>query len=353
MNFKALNGLRFLATLGIFVHHHWLLLWVPESRDLAKNFYSKYMYEGFSGVTFFFILSGFLMTLNYEKQLAGLDKNLLVTFYRRRIIKIYPSYLITLMLSLKGNHITWLLIMNIFLIQSYIPKPEIFFSYNGPSWFLSSILFSYIVFPFAVLYLRKNNNLMRSIVSLFVVFFIQVLIVVIISPVVNAHFWFYIFPPFRFMDFMLGINLAMVYSLMQNKQISKKYCKWGEFLCIAAMVILVINSSNININYRFNIYYSLAFIIMLIIFSYEQGMISRILSLEIFQYMGTLSFYIYLLHAIIITHVTGLAAKYGMNLINYYIIPRMIFDFILVVLLSIVLKKVDGYIVKCLNRVFA
>jgi peptidoglycan/LPS O-acetylase OafA/YrhL len=70
----ALTGLRFAAALLVFLHH------------AAGPRY----YEGFSGVTFFYVLSGFILTYNYHRTFTSLRPGELWSFYGSRLARIYP-----------------------------------------------------------------------------------------------------------------------------------------------------------------------------------------------------------------------------------------------------------------------
>ena len=97
VHFPGLNGLRFFAALAVAVSHVELLkqyLGYPNSYDRPA------MYElGRLSVTFFFVLSGFLISylLLAEKTLTGTIS--LRTFYLRRMLRIWPLYYLLVILS--------------------------------------------------------------------------------------------------------------------------------------------------------------------------------------------------------------------------------------------------------------
>jgi|GEM_PF-2715640 len=354
MNFKSLNGLRAIATLGIFVHHHWALLWIAESKDIYKDVYSKYIYEGFIGVTLFFILSGFLMTINYENKFDIINKKDVKLFYKKRILKIYPAHIITFLYSLLLLPICWDALLQIFLIQSYSGKLKYAFSYNGPSWFLSSILFSYLIFPFVMFFLKKRiQSLKAGIIILVSVYILEVFLVITLSSKISAHYWFYVFPPFRFLDFLMGVLIALIfYNNFKLIQINKKILNIAEVALLVILILFMVNSSNIREDYRFNFYYSLPFTVMLFVYLFSGGWISALLSKKVFQYISDLSLYIYLSHGILIGLISGFINKHGLSFLNYFIIIRIVFDFGIVFIVSILFKKIDEYIVSMIKRNF-
>ena len=88
--FPGLNALRFFAAFLVFASHVELL----KSRNEFENYYytPTFLELGGSAVTFFFVLSGFLITylLIIEKDLTGKISS--SQFYVRRILRIWPLY---------------------------------------------------------------------------------------------------------------------------------------------------------------------------------------------------------------------------------------------------------------------
>jgi len=81
--FHTFNSLRFFSFLLVFVSH------IPNDKSSLISFFSK---SGGIGVSFFFVLSGFLITyiLMFEK--INKDKISLKKFFARRILRIWPLY---------------------------------------------------------------------------------------------------------------------------------------------------------------------------------------------------------------------------------------------------------------------
>ena len=94
---KPLTSLRFLFALMIFFHH--LRFLQDYNSDIFNWLYVKIFWEGYIGVSFFFILSGFIIAYNYQEKILK-KKISFKKFIIARISRIYPLHILTLILSL-------------------------------------------------------------------------------------------------------------------------------------------------------------------------------------------------------------------------------------------------------------
>ena len=129
---NSISFLRFFAFLNIFLYHssEFEVFSIPYNAAWA--------------VGFFFILSGFLAGFWHEKIESPLKFSYWKNYIIRKFRKIYPFFLVTMILTLPygRNEGIFQLFINLFLLQSW--RPEGYFSYNGVTWFLSTIFFLYI-----------------------------------------------------------------------------------------------------------------------------------------------------------------------------------------------------------------
>jgi peptidoglycan/LPS O-acetylase OafA/YrhL len=104
---------------------------------------------GYAGVSFFFVLSGFILAFNYAPRVA--DRG---DFWFRRFARIWPTHALTFVIAIPigldttnfvGSAAT--AVLNLALLQSWMPQPEIYFSFNRLSWSISNEAFYYALFP--------------------------------------------------------------------------------------------------------------------------------------------------------------------------------------------------------------
>lgn len=147
----GLTSLRWCAALIVFASHEAAAIPIPAIEKLAT--------KGWSGVSFFFVLSGFLLVW---AQRGPLDPR---RFWRRRLARVYPSHLAVFLLSLPALYfLAGPLqvvpgIFSMFLFQAWIPDSDYYFAYNGVTWSLSCEAFFYALFP---ILLRRLVSMSRK-----------------------------------------------------------------------------------------------------------------------------------------------------------------------------------------------
>lgn len=94
---KPLTSLRFIFAFMVFASHL-SFLQKTESNALSWIFDSVFC-EGYIGVSFFFILSGFILAYNYQDGILK-NKKSKKAFYQARFARIFPLHILTLVISL-------------------------------------------------------------------------------------------------------------------------------------------------------------------------------------------------------------------------------------------------------------
>jgi len=298
--------------------------------------------EGYIGVGFFFMLSGFIIAhSNYGKLEKGeISKS---QFWIARIARIYPLHLLTLLImALAGGWIAtgvvdWLLHFsaNLLLIQAFIPAHDFYFSFNGPSWSLSCELFFYLLFPLISLPLFKNP---RRLFILTLSFLIAVpFIMTFTNPEYNRFIW-YVNPLVRLADFIVGMFLYYLYSALKNIRWSYKIATLYESCAVILFVLFYMAAINnwIPQVYRYSCFYWLPVSLLLFVFAQQKGFLSGLLSNRMLIQLGKVSFGIYLIHFI--------ALKAYLRLVEYsgILLPE-IWGAIIVFLITIGLSLLSYY----------
>src|SRR2546428_5243620 len=94
---SSLTGIRFYAALLVYVYH--VVLTIPGVNALSGS--SLFSNAADVGVSFFFVLSGFILTYNYADVFRdGVSADNYKRFVWDRLTKIYPVHVLTLLMVL-------------------------------------------------------------------------------------------------------------------------------------------------------------------------------------------------------------------------------------------------------------
>lgn len=353
--FKNFNSLRFYAFLLVFIGH--VVVGFQLEENWLKNFSSHYDLSHY-GVIFFFVLSGFLITIILLKGQQKNQKVNILYFYTKRVRRIWPVYFMVIvvgflivplfiyiankfglnMYSVSGTDINSLPWFIFFISNIYIS----YFGFLSP---IINILWSvaieeqfYIVWPWFVKYTR--NNLLIFII-LILVFVFSVL--------------------FRYFDFgslaehihtfacigSLAIGCLGAYLTFYNQKVLDFFTnlKWiyslSIYLLIALSFILICFKEELHLNNALSMSLIYAILsILFLVFILEQGLSKKPLipfgKSKVTEYLGTISYGLYAYHMIaftvIVTILKVLNLSVSHNLIIY--ILAIIVTFILTILIS-------------------
>ena len=143
---NALTGLRCFAAINIVFFHF--------SNPNWFGFLAPVVNAGFASVSFFILLSGFVLAYNYAGRARSgeLDK---VRFWEARFTRLYPIYLLSLLMSWRvvsmeytahTHAMFWTgMVLSPLLLQGWIPSIATFL--NTPAWTMSAEAFYYLLFP--------------------------------------------------------------------------------------------------------------------------------------------------------------------------------------------------------------
>ncbi|WP_431042680.1 acyltransferase family protein [Streptomyces sp. P1-3] len=210
----SLTGLRWIAAATIFGYHVMLesgFFADKQARGVLEVLFSG----GRSAVSFFYVLSGFVLTWSAGSTVAKTG------FWRRRFARIYPSHFVTFLAA--AAYLSWAgrdldpqqAIANLTLTQSWPDDRTYWWSYNGVSWSLSVEFFFYLTFPFLLPFLSRLRPAWWWATAAACVAGVICLPVVATwrsEPTVggDAFYAVYQFPPARLLEFVLGMVLALL-----------------------------------------------------------------------------------------------------------------------------------------------
>ncbi|HEY6900812.1 MAG TPA: acyltransferase, partial [Puia sp.] len=179
----SLTGIRAIAAFMVYMVHYNPF----EKGTFFHSFFSQF----YTGVSVFFVLSGFLITYRYFGKYR-MEKKWFFSYIRNRVARIYPVYFllttITLLFALTGElhkpgaystrqilvNNAWIYFTNITFIRGYFS--DLVFSLIPQGWTLPIEEAFYFSAPFTWLLLRKRMNLVVQALGLLLIGFLFVLI---------------------------------------------------------------------------------------------------------------------------------------------------------------------------------
>jgi peptidoglycan/LPS O-acetylase OafA/YrhL len=293
-----LDGLRGIFSLMV-VFYHYDEIFLPF--DLYNNVIIR---ESFTFVDFFFVLSGFVISYNYNN-IASFNQFIL--YIKKRFIRLYPLLFYTSTLFLLYELVFNLFFSYLLLTPESIPtlllayldttmflnSTPLLGSSNGmnyPTWSISAEMIVYIIFGIIVLKTTKRYRNAVFIIGLIICILISLdlekyfltgnygFIRAYISFIVGYYVWFFSRKNFKISNywelFFVPLLLLLFYALNSFESTRK------EIFGLAIVPLF----------FGFSI---LAFI-------KSDGLISKILESKPFKFLGDISYSVYLNHAIVV-----------------------------------------------------
>lgn len=337
----ALTGIRFLAASLVFFDHAGSL---PGKPWFAAGFFSHHGLGNFA-VAVFFVLSGFILTYNYAKWFgSGINPSNYGRFIWDRLAKIYPLYLLTLLiaipLELAGHHRDWswgALVMQLTLLQCILPVDQLSSTnhFNVPAWSISCEMFFYLLAPVLIWRGLAFKRLASAVLLGWGAAFCLAVAAGIWA--IHASAWPARFAPARAAEFIAGVVTAVCY--LRGGVPSKntiQFCVAGGLILLVLSVIIpnpvtCLRTGFLSAPGAALLIYGLA---------YGRGWLAQFLSHRLIVLLGMASFAFYLVHDLILRGVRGVFEHYHISTSSGLTTAAMIVIlFVLVQLLSIGLFK--------------
>jgi peptidoglycan/LPS O-acetylase OafA/YrhL len=295
MRYKELDGLRGIAALSVYFSH---LVGVFEIKSSLFNIFSNspihFLWHGESAVKLFFLISGFVLTLPYIKNRVDLN---VFTFYIKRVFRIYPAYILAILFCI--------------CLQSFLFKPSSMSSFSpwiNEFWKWKIYDISHVEFintfilagaPFNTKLFDPVIGTLRSemIISIILPFFI--FLALRISFFLNILILFLLF--FIGKDtlgiFYLGIIMAFfrnnILDFIKNKDTI--FHSTFYFLLASTLYTSSFSLCFYGLN-KLNLILSVVGCAFFLILAMKNGLFQTILKTRMIQFLGNISYSLYLLH---------------------------------------------------------
>lgn len=269
-------------------------------------------YLGEFPVAIFFVISGFVLSLSKgEKLEKGELSN--KKFFISRIVKLYPLHLLIIAVTIPmnwrlGKLVPWYQIMgHALLLQCWIPTHQFVSALNASTWFLSDIIFFYLTFKYLYRYIMLSNKIYLLLSTC--IFMMSYIILTLTVENDYSAGYIYFFPPFRMIDFCLGIILYRFYRSEKGKNLSTYFQSFlnpilSHILDIFLIVIMIevyYLSIQTHPNLRCAALYwipSIMTVFYLSICDKSNSWLSILLHNKSLQWLGSISFELFICHGL-------------------------------------------------------
>lgn len=281
----------------------------------------------------FFVVSGFSIYYNNSNRNL-LDAGELRTFYKKRFITLFPIYILVHMLS-------YVLVENTLKQKIYSTPVELLglqsmygglfgISHSGATWFISSLLLGYFIYPLVQELLKMNRSCIYIATS--VIFFVLVYSEVVMLQIFGVQPG-YVNPVFRAMQVAFGAALCMAFTEDDKGNNKKAAIMMVANLIITGLLTVFALHYKMGIEYVTTpIYYYLIAFAMLISIKFKPRLLTKS---KLIKYAGSLTFYFFILQVFLwrlsakVCGLTGLGSNKG----------KLLVSFVLCVALSIICKE--------------
>lgn len=293
----------------------------------------------------FFVVSGFSIYYNNSNRNL-LDAGELRTFYKKRFITLFPIYILVHMLS-------YVLVENTLQQKIYSTPVELLglqsmygglfgISHSGATWFISSLLLGYFIYPLVQELLKMNRRCIYLVTS--VIFSVLVYSEVVMLQIFGVQPG-YVNPVFRAMQVAFGAALCMAFTEDDKGNNKKAALMMAVNLIITGLITAFTLHYNMGIEYVTTpLYYYLIALAMLISIKFKPRLLTKS---KLIKYAGSLTFYFFILQVFLwrlsakVCGLTGFESNKG----------KLLVSFVLCVALSILCKELyDKHVQKYLKN---
>ena len=306
---RALTGLRIIAALWVVLYHltranrETLMNQFPNSWD----YWQPVMNTGVRGVDLFFILSGYVLAMNYLHRVGGrFDLRATGRFVWARVARIWPMYIVAIHLCavvIIIGHFAFgsgglakmtggAYIRQLLLIQEWGWTGDRVKTWAGPGWSLSAEWLAYLLFPLLALVVLRLGIIARTRTLLAIA--VMALVPLMIVNVAQGGFggpgggW-----TVRIItDFVAGMILYAALSKLEPSPMQRHLAGVGTIATIGAIVAVMYVGDNL---------WQRSFVIVLFLpliafLAIGSGPVERVLSTRVMVVGGGLSYALYLIH---------------------------------------------------------
>ena len=307
-----LTPMRGIAALLVVIFHFEIVLVLFLPREISRFFSKCYLM-----VDLFFIMSGFIIYHVYGEffkqniYMASFNK-----YMRARLARVYPLHIFTLILTIilvASQHFKWDEFFNLHAIPTHVLMLQSFglhsiYTWNVPAWSISAEFAAYIIFPLFAFVLYRFKIVTPIVISALIIF-IYCLLAFKLSKA-NGTTGLYNLDQTYDYGYLRGIAGFLAGGMIYQLYIKK------IFYFLKADTILVILSALLFACLHFGVtdlVFIPVFLLLVLSAAYNTGRVKRFLSNRFLQWLGDISYSVYLMQFPLMLLVIGSLPHFGIS----------------------------------------
>jgi peptidoglycan/LPS O-acetylase OafA/YrhL len=295
MNIPQITFSRFVAAMGVVIYHYGLL-YAPFDRGLLHDIVS----EMYLAVSYFFLLSGFIMAVVYWDGASG-GRVAKRRYWLARVSRIHPLYWFALLLS---SAVVVALIhsrpdpvgfaLSALGLQAWIPRYSLVI--NFPGWSLSVEIFFYVILLPMLVRLKTKPLLAVAFGFWAATGLVFYLMASNLDPSDGqaerfVRYW----PPLHLSTFLFGAAWGIVYRRGLHRYPLPPFVPPLLFVGSMAVFVALLAVPNPLVKYSHNGLLSPLFMIAIIGMSMDRTWLARVLAWKPLEFLGEISYGVYIL----------------------------------------------------------
>lgn len=328
----ALTGIRAICVYFIFFYH--LNPFTPENHPQWHQLFGQF----YTFLTFFFVLSGFVICYKYY-DIKGLQKKALYNYIVNRVSRVFPVLFILITITFllryrEGLETAWetvkLYLLNVSLLKGFSSQYHL--TGIGPSWSMSVEELFYLMAPLVFLYVNKGRKFIGFVLLFYA---LGCLLTFLFGLFPNAGFFgsytFTFYTTFfgRVFEFACGIYLALLLKGIVKSPFLEKLGRSTLYIGLLIVILAVAGQYWVAGHYAVanaadtwpgillnNIGMPIGISCIFYSFIHYQSLLQRLLSTQLLVALGNATYSFYLLHT-----------SFVLTLIHKYISPNLLVSF--------------------------
>lgn len=311
---RQFDGLRFFAFLMVFGVHSHSFKWVDVN----------YFVSGGWAVMFFFCLSGFM--IGFGDRGAPFSWRGTLTYLWRKVVRFYPLLFIAIVASTKfWRGIRCLLgggdprpeiwecypIRHLLLVHAWSPNGV--FEFNAVCWFLSTLMFLYLVSRLVLPVLRRMRTRGLLLVGAVMLGLLLGWCLTADGCGLERRYWTVMFPPAKVPEFILAVALGLVCARHADR-LSRAFAGFGRCAAIEAVlvVVAVLMCQCVPDTTPFVFAWVAFNAVFFVFFTFSEGPLARFTGSRALCWLGGVSMPMFLLHCGVLNFVVGRLTARGL-----------------------------------------